>query len=300
MKKQNGITIISLVVTIIVLIILAGVSINLVLGENGIVTKAKEAKKAQTIAETKEKIGTEILAAQIEATERNEELEHSQISDIISNYGNLQEDGDTIILKENLYEISLKEIYSGTITSTGSYSELKAQNALLKQQLEDASKSESESNRELVELKTTLSQITATESQILKDYTAYKDGKLITGTMTDNGAINITIDSGKSYTIPAGYHNGNGTVTANANASTRDWQMSIQLVLESALYSSEYNKNITNFCTKTANFTLKCINGNVSIISSDYNYSNPSLTTRDQWNVYVRIQSFVITSFQYL
>ena len=43
-KETNGITLIALVVTIVVLLILAGVSINMVLGENGIVTKAKEAR----------------------------------------------------------------------------------------------------------------------------------------------------------------------------------------------------------------------------------------------------------------
>ena len=43
-KNSKGITLIALVVTIIVLIILAGVSINLVLGDNGILTKAKDAK----------------------------------------------------------------------------------------------------------------------------------------------------------------------------------------------------------------------------------------------------------------
>lgn len=42
MKKQNGITLIALVITIIVLLILAGVSISAVIGENGIATKAKE------------------------------------------------------------------------------------------------------------------------------------------------------------------------------------------------------------------------------------------------------------------
>ena len=41
LKGQNGITLVALVVTIIVLIILAGVSIALVLGDNGIVNKAK-------------------------------------------------------------------------------------------------------------------------------------------------------------------------------------------------------------------------------------------------------------------
>ena len=44
MKSNKGITLVSLVVTIIVLIILAGVSINLVLGENGIITRAKQEK----------------------------------------------------------------------------------------------------------------------------------------------------------------------------------------------------------------------------------------------------------------
>ena len=43
-KETNGITLIALVVTIVVLLILAGVSINMVLGENGIVTKAKDAR----------------------------------------------------------------------------------------------------------------------------------------------------------------------------------------------------------------------------------------------------------------
>ena len=48
-KKERGITLIALVVTIIVLIILAGVSINLVFGNLGIVTKAKEAKRKTII-----------------------------------------------------------------------------------------------------------------------------------------------------------------------------------------------------------------------------------------------------------
>lgn len=56
MKKQNGITIISLVVTIIILIILAGVSINLILGENGIITIAKQAKENTELAKIEEEI----------------------------------------------------------------------------------------------------------------------------------------------------------------------------------------------------------------------------------------------------
>ena len=50
--KEKGITLIALIVTIIVLIILAGVSINLILGKNGLIEKAKFAKeKTQTSSE---------------------------------------------------------------------------------------------------------------------------------------------------------------------------------------------------------------------------------------------------------
>ena len=38
-----------------------------------------------------------------------------------------------------------------------------------------------------------------------------------TGTMVNNGAVSETLDAGESYTIPEGYHNGSGVVTA-ANA----------------------------------------------------------------------------------
>ena len=47
LKGQKGITLVALVVTIIVLIILAGVSIALVLGDKGIITKAKEGSNLQ-------------------------------------------------------------------------------------------------------------------------------------------------------------------------------------------------------------------------------------------------------------
>ena len=50
MKKNKGITLVALVVTIVVLLILAGVSINLVLGNNGIIAKAQEAKTKQAEA----------------------------------------------------------------------------------------------------------------------------------------------------------------------------------------------------------------------------------------------------------
>ena len=55
-KKQKGITLIALVVTIIVLLILAGVSIAMLTGNNGILTQGKRAKEEQAHAAVKEGI----------------------------------------------------------------------------------------------------------------------------------------------------------------------------------------------------------------------------------------------------
>ncbi len=66
MRKERGITLIALVVTVIVLIILAGVSISLVLGENGIVNKAKKAKENTELTKTEEETMLNDLVKQIE------------------------------------------------------------------------------------------------------------------------------------------------------------------------------------------------------------------------------------------
>lgn len=65
-KREKGITLIALVVTIIVLIILAGISINLVLGENGIITKAQQAKGQYEISEIKEKVEMGLAELEVE------------------------------------------------------------------------------------------------------------------------------------------------------------------------------------------------------------------------------------------
>ena len=56
-KKNNGITLIALVITIIVLLILAGVTIATLTGENGILTRASQASEQTEIEEEKEAIG---------------------------------------------------------------------------------------------------------------------------------------------------------------------------------------------------------------------------------------------------
>ena len=61
LDNKKGITLIALVVTVVVLIILAGVSINAVLGNNGIIKKANQAASVTKEAEVKEAINRTIL-----------------------------------------------------------------------------------------------------------------------------------------------------------------------------------------------------------------------------------------------
>ena len=56
-KDEKGITLVALVVTIVVLIILAGITLTLVLGQNGIVGKAQQAKAVSTDAQKAEEEG---------------------------------------------------------------------------------------------------------------------------------------------------------------------------------------------------------------------------------------------------
>ena len=49
-KEMRGITLIALVITIVIIMILAGVTINLVVGNNNLFDKAKSTQKIQTVA----------------------------------------------------------------------------------------------------------------------------------------------------------------------------------------------------------------------------------------------------------
>ena len=64
-KNQNGITLIALVVTIVVLLILAGVSISVVLGDNGLIENAREAKRQTESKSAQELNDIEKLEADI-------------------------------------------------------------------------------------------------------------------------------------------------------------------------------------------------------------------------------------------
>lgn len=72
-NKEKGITLIALVVTIIILLILAGVSISTLGGENGLITRAIQAEREQKKAQYFEEIKLEIFAEQAERQSKAKE-----------------------------------------------------------------------------------------------------------------------------------------------------------------------------------------------------------------------------------
>ena len=66
MKNQKGITLVALVVTIIVLLILAGISIAMLTGENGIIRNAQEAATANAYYGAEEQVKLAYMAVRTE------------------------------------------------------------------------------------------------------------------------------------------------------------------------------------------------------------------------------------------
>ena len=100
MKRNNGITLIALVITIVVLIILASVAITLSLGENGIFKKAAKAKEDTLVAQNEETTDLASIDSSIEeiiASNRGEQ----EVSYYEGTHCNIQKIGRICILQIN-------------------------------------------------------------------------------------------------------------------------------------------------------------------------------------------------------
>ena len=97
--KENiqGITLIALVVTIVVLLILAAVSISLLTGENGVITQAQNAKEQTEIGEEKEQVQLAATAAKGK-TNWGEITEENLAEELTNNIG--ERDVDYTLSKE--------------------------------------------------------------------------------------------------------------------------------------------------------------------------------------------------------
>ena len=106
-KKTKGITLVSLVVTIIVLMILAGVTINAVIGDDGIIKKAKESAKLTEESETKEIM--QRLVLEYELKKNGETLEDFLQTKVPDKIDSVTNNGDgTLTISKNGYTITVK------------------------------------------------------------------------------------------------------------------------------------------------------------------------------------------------
>ena len=106
-KETRGITIISLVVTIVVLLILAGVSISTLVGENGVVDNAKKIQNDTYYQIASEEVNQLVLEHKL--TKKDETLEEFLTSKVPSRIdGVTRKDDNTLIVKKNGYEIEVE------------------------------------------------------------------------------------------------------------------------------------------------------------------------------------------------
>ena len=92
LKERKGITLIALVITIIVLLILAGVSIAMLTGQNGILTQANNAKTSTANKSAEEKVKLAVMAARSQSEDASLDLE-KLTTEVTTNYGGQVEGG---------------------------------------------------------------------------------------------------------------------------------------------------------------------------------------------------------------
>ena len=125
MKNNKGITLIALVITIIVLLILAGVSIAMLTGKNGILTRANESQVATNDAEVIEKINMELSAQLANAMSGKafDDNVQQNLSDMPDNYtvtATVDNEGATESEKSVIITITAKPADSKIQVLTGS------------------------------------------------------------------------------------------------------------------------------------------------------------------------------------
>ena len=238
MKNQRGVTLVALVVTIIILIVLAGLSINLLLGDNGIITKAKEAKENTELAKIEEEKSLNEFYTQLETGE--------------SSSGGT--DYDSIAkLTEFKRKIAQGITNEGVSTSADATAETMVENI-----------------GKILQIRT--ADATATAGEILSGQTAWVNGSKITGTMENRGELNWSSSENETYSVPSGYYSG-GTLRG-VNAESTKAMVFTTFPVDMKQYTDKYTElKASDFI---AGCTGAKVSGNVYATGCASNFSNSS------------------------
>lgn len=116
LKENKGITLIALVITIIVLLILAGVSITMISGDDGIATRAANAKEKTDKADIIERIRLDVTNKQLDT---NGKVYKADFIEALEKEGTLSTEEEvldrTLTTTDGSYQILVKDIYNGPL-----------------------------------------------------------------------------------------------------------------------------------------------------------------------------------------
>ena len=255
-KKAKGVTMLALVVTIIVLLILAAITLSLAVGENGIIKRAKLARDKAKNASIQEEEAMNLAAGEIDNAESGgsgsggtgegtcpgtEELENT-IKKLQSTIANLEEQLATERANKTALEQQIASLNNQIANLNSELNSKKEQIADLQGQVsskneEIARKDETiknlestvaslnsqieELNRQVETLKAKQATGNALPSEVLAGKTfSNSNGVGLVGTMANNGAINATLNAGQSHNILEGYTTGGRVTAASLESQT--------------------------------------------------------------------------------
>ena len=212
-KEKKGITLIALVITIIVLLILAGVSIAMLTGQKGILTQANNAKNATELASAKEKVELAVIGA-ISQT-RDGTLKVGNLRTELANYGGTIE-GEAFLVTATVDGKSFAVDGNGNVVSTENVTD-----GII---VEDVSHSATKGSQfvwipvgEVV--KEIKDEVKSIETITLSRYTFADDN---VGTPTDKGATEIENSYNNNYKHTEINTAPNGNITAKENIESEE------------------------------------------------------------------------------
>jgi len=124
MRNQKGITLVALVITIIVLLILAGVSISLVVGQNGVLNQASNAVVTNKAASVKEKVSTALASAETTYYTKWAQDTSTSRAKVYDLAGTIAEDGTTTTKADGYDGVVYNEL-------KGNYTNVKIKSSLI-------------------------------------------------------------------------------------------------------------------------------------------------------------------------
>ncbi len=175
-EKQKGITVISLIITIILMIILASVTINIAIGKNGLINKSKQAVNKAKLAQTEETIKMDLLSAYIDAELNGKDKPSDEtIKQIIENNGGTIDENDPNLIHTPNGEIKLDDILNESSSGSQNPEEINKTVEELNNQINDLKRQleEEKSRREGLE-----TQIGELQSQVASWKQKAEDGDI--------------------------------------------------------------------------------------------------------------------------